>query len=104
MNERQEVSSRLLITGGHAPTMVDLGAESTSAAPQRFGFRTAVFLGAPAACWCARITVESKMSHSKSGSCKASNTRCQTPLRDQRSKRFQTVSHLPNRSGRSRHG
>ncbi len=67
---------------------VDLGAESASAAAQRFGCRTAVFLGAPAACWCARITVESKMSHSRSGSCKASKTRCQTPLRDQRSNRL----------------
>src|SRR5262249_48872240 len=83
---------------------VDFGAESTATAAQRFGFRTAVFWGAPAACWCARITVESKLSHSRSGSCKDSYTRCQTPLRDQRSNRFQTLPHLPKRSGRSRHG
>src|SRR5262245_13776124 len=61
-------------------------------------------LGAPAASWWARTTVESRMIHSKSGSCSASKTRRQTPCLDQRSNRRQTLFHLPKRSGRSRQG
>src|SRR6476661_157124 len=62
------------------------------------------FLGAPAAQGCARMMVESRINHSRSGSCRASNTCCQTPLRAQRSNRRQVEFQLPKRSGRSRHG
>src|SRR5262245_12294869 len=87
-----------------ADPAVDLGAEAAPAAAQRFGLRAAPFLRAPAACWCARMTVESRISHSRSGSCRAANRRCQTPFWAQRSKRFQTLFQSPKRSGRSRQG
>src|SRR6266851_9624335 len=59
---------------------------------------------APAACCWARMTVLSSNNHSRSASCNSRKMRSQTPLAAQRSKRFQTEFHLPNRSGRSRHG
>jgi hypothetical protein len=61
-------------------------------------------LGAPAAHGCARITVESRIGHSRSGSCNASNTTFQVPLRAHRSNRRQAEFQFPNRSGKSRHG
>src|SRR5438309_2607112 len=90
-----------------ADSAVDFGAESASAAAQSLFLLAAGpirFFFAPAAQGCARITVESSTSHSRSVTCNASNTRFQVPLRDQRSNRFQTEFQLPKRSGRSRHG
>jgi hypothetical protein len=64
-----------------------------------------VFLGAPAACWWARTTVESMNNSSKSASPRnASATLCQTPYVSQRANRTYTECHLPNSAGRSRHG
>src|SRR5262249_5182724 len=86
---------------------VDLGAEAAAAAAQgllRLAPGAVRFFSAPAAPGWARITVESRISHSRSGSWRASKTRCQTPLRAQRSKRRQTEFQLPKRSGRSRQG
>src|SRR5215831_1636615 len=50
------------------------------------------------------MMVESRMSHSRSGSCRASKTRCQVPFLAQRSSRRHTAFQLPKRSGRSRQG
>lgn len=67
-------------------------------------------LRAPAACWWARITVEStQMSQSIAPSASAApwacwNSRSQVPSADQSRWRSYTVFHGPNRSGRSRHG
>ena len=47
------------------------------------------------------MAVESKITHSKSGSWRMANTRCQTPLLAQRSSRRQTLFQLPKYSGRS---
>ena len=47
------------------------------------------------------MAVESKITHSKSGSWRMVNTRCQTPLLAQRSSRRQTLFQLPKYSGRS---
>ena len=41
------------------------------------------------------MAVESKITHSKSGSWRMANTRCQTPLLAQRSSRRQTLFQLP---------
>src|SRR5262249_8221191 len=65
---------------------------------------TRFFWGAPAACWWARTTVESRINHSRSGSWRASKTRSHTPFWAQRSNRRQTEFQGPNRAGRSRHG
>ena len=86
---------------------VDLRPESAAAAAEGLLALTAgavPFLGAPAAQGWARMIVESRMSHSRSGSWRASKTRRQVPLRDQRSNRLQAEFQLPNRAGRSRHG
>lgn len=48
--------------------------------------------------------MESRINHSKSGSCNASKTRFQVPLKVQLSNRFQTEFQFPNRSGKSRQG
>src|SRR4051794_14415756 len=80
---------------------VDLGAESAPRAAEGLAPLPPLF---PAACWCARTTVLSRIIHSRSGSCSASKTRSQTPFLPQRSNRFQTEPQAPNRSGRSRHG
>ncbi len=120
MNEGQAVAGDLLVAGGPAPVVLDLvpkpldqvavdrrmelGAKAAAAASQRFRLGTAVFFRVPAACWCARTMVESRISHSPSGTCRVSNTRCQIPLGAQRLQRFQTLYQLPKRSGRSRQG
>ncbi len=86
---------------------VDLGAEPASAAAQLLiGLASGAvrFFLAPAAQGWARITVESRISHSTSGSCNTSNTAIQTPFRVQRSNRLQMEFPLPKRSGKSRHG
>src|SRR6478752_6616128 len=87
-------------------THVEFRGKSAARTAQRLHVQFAVGTPffAPAACWWARMTLLSKINHSRSGSCSSRKIRSQTPLRDQRSKRFQTVSHLPNRSGRSRQG
>src|SRR6516164_5694671 len=60
---------------------------------------------APVPCWWTRTSVPSTRTYSKSGSSRrALKTRSQTPFRAQRQKRVYTVNHLPNASGRSRHG
>src|SRR5262249_9048044 len=79
----------------------DLGAESAARSPPGLLVGPPFF---PAACRCARTTELSSRPHSGSGSCSASKTRCQTPLRAQRSERRQTEFHGPKRSGRSRQG
>src|SRR5580692_7025893 len=81
---------------------MQLGSEPAPRASQ--GLVGTPFFTAPAACWWARITVLSRISHSKSGSFITSKTRAQTPLADQRSNRFHTEFHLPKRSGMSRQG
>ena len=64
-----------------------------------------VFLGAPAACWCARTIVLSRKTSSKSASSQSLAKRvCQTPLSAQREKRLNTVFHGPNPGWRSRQG
>src|SRR5215218_9513276 len=71
---------------------MDLGGEAALAAPQRLRFRVPPF--APAACWCARITVPSTKWTPQS-SCPAASACCctaasmpsQTPARRQRRKR-----------------
>ncbi len=71
---------------------VDLGSEATSAAAQLLiGLASGAvrFFSAPAAQGWARITVESRISHSTSESCNTSNTAFQIPFRAQRSNRLQ---------------
>src|SRR5262249_46661229 len=80
---------------------VHLGPEPAARAPEGLVAR---FFWAPAALGWARTMVESSISHSTSGSWSASNRRFQTPARDHRSNRFQTVLGLPNRGGRSFQG
>src|SRR5882757_535292 len=82
---------------------VDLGGKAPTRSAQRL-ILIYPFFSAPAACWCARTTVLSRISHSRSGSWSVSKTRCHTPLVAQRSNRFQTEFQGPNRSGRSRQG
>ena len=88
---------------------VHLGREAALAAPQRFGFWSPPF--APAACWCARITLPStkwtlqSTCPAASASCwMAAKIRSQMPASRQRQNRLYTVDHGPYRSGRSRHG
>jgi hypothetical protein len=64
----------------------------------------APFFLAPAACWWARMTVESSIRHSRSGSCQTRNRRSHTPRLHQRLNRWKTEFHSPKRSGKSRHG
>src|SRR5262249_29117832 len=60
---------------------------------------------APTACWCARTIVASIMICSKSGSsAKTLKRLSQMPLRDHLLNRVNTLFHLPNADGRSRHG
>lgn len=64
-----------------------------------------VFLGAPAACWCARTIVLSRNTSSKSASSQSlAKSACQTPLSAQREKRRKAVFHGPKSAGRSRQG
>jgi hypothetical protein len=88
---------------------VDLRREATLALAQRLARRVPPF--APAACWCARITVPStkwtvQSSRPAASACRwtAAKIRCQTPARVHRQKRVYTVAHGPYRSGRSRQG
>ena len=88
---------------------VHFGREAALAAPQRFGFWGPPF--APAACWCARITLPStkwtlqSTSPAASACCwTAAKIRSQIPASRQRQNRLYTVDHGPYRSGRSRHG
>src|SRR3984893_14488814 len=60
---------------------------------------------APVPCWWTRTSVPSMRTYSKSASSqRALKTRSQTPFCAQRQKRVYTVNHLPNASGKSRHG
>jgi hypothetical protein len=86
-----------------------LRAEAALAATERLRFWRPPF--APAACWCARITVPStkwtlqSTSPAVSASCwMAAKIRSQIPATRQRQKRLYTVDHGPYRSGMSRHG
>jgi hypothetical protein len=82
---------------------VDLCAQAAARAPNRLIF--AAPLLAPAACWCARTTVESMIRYSKSGSsASALKRRSQTPFLAHRRKRWNTLFQLPNSPGKSRHG
>src|SRR3954454_179232 len=103
---RQDHRHRLAAALG--PEM-DLRREAALAPAERFGRRVPPF--APAACWCARITVPSTKWTVQSTWPAASAWRwtaakipSQTPPRVQRRKRVYTVCHGPYRSGRSRHG
>jgi len=99
------------LTGSQCPTRqlpqafdhrVNLGGQPAPRAAQRL---IPVFLAAPAACGWARTIVESRKISSKSASmANAANTRCHTPLFDQRAKRLYTLFQQPNSSGRSRQG
>jgi hypothetical protein len=88
---------------------VHLRAEAALAPTQRLRFRRPPF--APAACWCARITVPStkwtlqSTSPALSACCwMAAKIRSQIPASRHRQKRLYTVDHGPYRSGRSRQG
>ena len=88
---------------------VHLGREAALAAPQRLDFRGPPF--APAACWCARMTLPStkwtlQSTSPASSACRwtAAKIRSQIPTSRQRQNRLYTVDHGPYRSGRSRHG
>lgn len=58
---------------------VNFGRQPAAAAPEGF-IADAAFFRLPAACAWARTTVESSITQSKSGSCTASNRRCQLPF------------------------
>src|SRR5262249_47782611 len=91
--------------GGKAA--VDLGAEAPAATAQSLfvlATGTVPLFFAPAAQGWARTAVESRISHSRSSSRKASSTRVHTPWRAQRSNGRQTLLGLPKRSGKSSHG
>src|SRR5215210_6551877 len=88
---------------------MDLRGEAALAAAERLLHWVPPF--APAACWCARISVPSTKCSSQSIAPAASasrwtaaKSRSQTPARVQRRKRVYTVGHGPYRSGRSRQG
>src|SRR5262245_17841740 len=86
---------------------VDLGGEAAAAAAEGLLLLPACAVSpffAPAASRWARMMVEARISHSRSGSCSASKAFPQTPFRAQRSKRLQAEFQLPKRSGRSRQG
>ncbi len=81
---------------------VDLGREPAprSAKPLRAGPPFA-----PAACWWARMTVPSSITHSVSASLRSTSRMvCHTPARLQRLKRVKTDAQEPKTSGRSRQG
>ena len=65
---------------------------------------------APAACWCARATVESTLTSqvispaASTRACGPLSTRAQVPSRCQRRNRPYTVCHGPYCAGTSRHG
>lgn len=80
---------------------VNFGRQPTAAAPEGF-VADAAFFRLPAACACARTTVESSITQSTSGSCTASNRRCQMPFWAQRRLRLRNVSCLPKRAGSAR--
>src|SRR5215210_8731696 len=103
---REHQSQRLAAALG---AEMDLGGEAALAAAERLLRRVPPF--APAACWCARITVPSTKCSSQSSAPAASAWRwtaarswSQTPARVQRRKRVYTVCQGPYRSGRSRQG
>jgi hypothetical protein len=76
---------------------MNLGAQAPTRAAKTL---LPVFLGAPAACWCARTIVLSRKTSSKSASSQSLAKRiCQTPLSAQREKRLNTVFHGPNQDG-----
>src|SRR4051795_139678 len=88
---------------------MDLGGEAPLAVAERLLRWVPPF--APAACWCARITVPSTKCSSQSSAPAASAWRwtaarswSQTPARVQRRKRVYTVCQGPYRSGKSRQG
>jgi hypothetical protein len=88
---------------------VHLGREAALALAQRLGFWRPPF--APAACWCARITVpsttwtlQSTSPAASASCCTAAKIRSQIPAFRQRQNRLYTVDQGPYRSGRSRHG
>ena len=84
------------------PDQVDFSRETAAGTPDCLDVGPPF---APAACWWARMTVPSTMTHSQSASPRrASRTRCQTPLRFHRLKRVKTVFQGPKDSGRSRQG
>jgi len=81
---------------------VDLSAQATAGAAKGLIFSP---FFAPAACWCARTIVESRIKYSKSGSSAiAVKMRCQMPFALHRLKRRKALFQLPNTSGRSRQG
>ena len=81
---------------------MDLGAQSAARAPDRL---RPFSLAAPEECWCARTMVLSRNTSSNSAPLANSvNTRCQTPLLDQRAKHVYTLFQRPNSAGKSRHG
>src|SRR5215217_1042085 len=88
---------------------MDLGGQPALPPAERLLRRVPPF--APAACWCARITVPSTKCSSQSSApaasaCRwtAANSRSHTPAWVQRRKRVYTVCHGPYRSGTSRQG
>src|SRR5215210_1733815 len=88
---------------------MDLRREAALAAPERFGRWVPPF--APAACWCARITVpstkwtvQSSCPAASARAWTAANTRSQTPASRQRRKRLYSVGHGPYRADTSRQG
>jgi len=96
-----EDQAQWIAQGIHA--CMNLGSQPTARAADRL--IATVFFNAPAECWCARTTVESMNSSSRSASpWSASATRDQTPLASQRAKRTYTECQFPNLGGRSRQG
>ena len=80
---------------------VNFSGQPAAAAAEGF-IADAAFFWLPAACAWARTTVESSITQSKSGSCTASNKRCQMPFWAQRRLRLRSVSCLPKRAGSAR--
>ena len=80
---------------------VDFRRQPAAAAPEGF-VADAAFFRLPAACAWARTTVESSITQSKSGSCTASNKRCQMPFWAQPRLRLRSVSCWPKRAGSAR--
>ena len=80
---------------------MDFGGQPAAAAAEGL-VPDAAFFWLPAAWAWARTTVESSMTQSKSGSCTASNKRCQMPFWAHRRLRLRSVSCLPKRAGSAR--